>query len=123
MRIGNVQLINRNYVSKYSTFKGYVNGHYYEDSIIEEAKNAFKNPHWRDELLAKKVSVGRAISSWHNNSPAGLPARILFGITSLGLTEVGYGIMNSIEAIRNNEEIDDMIHKIEQCMRDFGNRV
>ena len=123
MRIGNVQLFNRNYLSKYSTFKGYVNGHYYEDSIIEAAKKAFKNPHWRDELLAKKVSVGKAISSWHNNDSAGLPARILFGIASMGLTEVGFGIMSSLDAIRDNQEIDDMIQKIERCMRDFGNRV
>ncbi len=123
MRIENVRLINTNYVSKSSSFKGYVNGHYYADSIIEEAKKALNNPHWKDELLQKKVSVGKAISSWHNNDSAGLPARILFGIASMGLTEVGFGIMSSLDAIRDNEEIDDMIHKIEQCMRDFGNRV
>ena len=54
MRIQRIE--NNNVMNNKNTksFKGYVNGKYYEDWIIREAKETMHNPNWKDKFLKKK---------------------------------------------------------------------
>ena len=51
-----------------NNFKGYVNGNYYRDEIIMEAKKALNNPNWKEKFLASKTSLGESFSTWHKRS-------------------------------------------------------
>lgn len=101
------------------SFQGWVNGSYYKDEIIKEAKAAFDNPNWRDKFIAKKKSIGESLSTWHENDSAGLPARIICGICSFGLTEIGFGTICTLEDQAENRRIDKMIKEIRDCIEDM----
>ena len=107
------------------SFKGFVNGKYYEDWIIKEAKEAFDNPKWRNKFLKNKKTVTESLKTWQDTLDTGGDAenkvtRVLMGIFSLGATEVGYGALGIIEDQQKNKEIDRNIEKIEDCMVDLN---
>lgn len=103
------------------TFKGIVNGKYYKDEIIMEAKKALKNPNWRDKFLTSKKTIEESLSTWHkregNNN---IGARVLMGIFTLGLTEITWGLAQVAQDASDNSDIDKKIEEIENCMEDLG---
>lgn len=101
------------------SFQSYVNGNYYKDEIIKEAKAAFNNPNWRDKFLAKKKSIGESLSTWHDRDDAGLAGRIIGAIGSFGLTEIGFGTICTLEDQAENREIDRTIKEIRDCIEDM----
>ena len=101
-------------------FKGYVNGKYYEDEIIREAKKALKNPEWRDKFLNAKRTIGESFATWHKREGDDLAGRILMGIFTLGLTEITWGLAQVAMDADDNKHIDRKIKKIEECMEDLG---
>ncbi len=121
-----IQKITTNYQTKNNTqnFKGTVNGKYYEDWIIKEAKDAFDNPKWRNKFLKNKKTVTESLKTWQNSLDAGdetenKVTRALMGVFSLGVTEIGYGTLGIIEDQQKNKQIDKNIETIEDCMVDL----
>ncbi len=128
MRVQKISIVNNITQQKNITtnnmslnFKGKVNGKEYEDWIIKEAKEALDNPKWRNEFLKQKQTVSEAISNWHETLDTEAPktTRVLMGIFSLGVTEVGYGLLNIAETRQENKQIDKKIEHIEDCMIDL----
>ena len=98
-----------------------MNGKYYADEIIMEAKKALKNPNWRNKFIAQKKSLGESLANWHNREGNELAGRVLMGIFTLGLTEVTWGLANAAMDASDNKLIDKKIKQIEECMEDLGN--
>ena len=121
-----IQKITTNYQTKNNTqnFKGTVNGKYYEDWIIKEAKDAFDNPKWRNKFLKNKKTVTESLKTWQNSLDAGdetenKVTRALMGVFSLGVTEIGYGTLGIIEDQQKNKQIDKNKETKEDCMVDL----
>ena len=66
-----------------------------------------------------KTSVGETLATWHDRDSAGLPARVIGAICSLGLTELGFGLICTLEDQADNKMIDKKISEIEDCIEEF----
>lgn len=103
-------------------FCGYVNGKFYRDEVINEARNALKNPEWKEKIIARKRTLGETLSTWHEREGSNdLATRILMGIFTLGLTELTWGAAHRIMDASDNKEIDNLIKEIEECIVDLEN--
>lgn len=124
MRVSGIQSTNYFNYSKPQSFKGYVNGNYYKDSIIEQAREALKNPKWKEELRRGKQSIETAVKEWHYEycSPGQGDEklqRIFSGIFTFGLSEVIMGSVAAIETATNNKYIEDTIDEVSRCLADL----
>lgn len=115
-----IQKISANYQIKNNqqNFKGYVNGKYYEDWIIAEAKKALKDKNW-EKLFRKERSSFQGYLKWHEaiEEQGGLTTRLLAGALTLGMSEALVGGLCAIGAACNNTNKD--ISKIKDCMIDL----
>ena len=103
------------------TFKGHVNGKFYRDEIINEAKKALKNPKWKEELLNQKRSLGETLATWHTREGSNdIVGRVLMGIVTLGLTEITWGLVHRALDVSDNKDIDKHIEELENCIDDLG---
>lgn len=124
MRIQRIE--NNNVMNNKNTksFKGSANGKYYEDWIIKEAKEAMHNPNWKDKFLKKKKTVSDSLKTWQDTLDTGgekenIATRVILGICSLGITEVGFGTLGVLEDKSENKRIDETINKIHDCIEDL----
>ena len=114
MKISCIQPTNYNRVNKNMQFKGYVNGHYYEDYFIQFAKKCMKNQNWENEMRAKKSTFLKDYLTAHDDD---LTARILAGIFSFGTTEVVIAGFCALGAASDSTEED--ISKVKSCIIDL----
>ena len=103
------------------TFKGYVNGNYYKDSVIKVAKEALRNPDWKREFLEQKELNKKNIYKWHeglfdDNKTAN---RILGAVFSLGLSELFFTGIFTANCVVDNALIEKKINEVERCMDDL----
>ena len=113
---------NRSYRTNYhqKTFKGIVNGKYFSEEVIAEAKKALNNPHWRDKFLARKRTINESLSTWHEREGSNdLTGRILMGIFTLGISEITWGLAQTAMDASDNKSIDDFIKQVEECMKNL----
>ena len=106
------------------TFKGFANGRYYDDWIIKEAKEAMNNPDWKDKFIQKKKTVSDSLKTWQDTLDTGgenenMATRVILGICSLGISEIGFGALGILEDKNENKRIDETINKIRNCMVDL----
>ena len=106
------------------TFKGFANGRYYDDWIIKEAKEAMNNPDWKDKFIQKKKTVSDSLKTWQDTLDTGgenenMATRVILGICSLGISEIGFGALGILEDKNENKRIDETINKIRNCMEDL----
>ena len=123
-KVENTSVINKN--SNAKSFKGYVNGKYYEDWIIKEAKEAIHNPKWQDKFLEKKKSVSQSLKTWQDTLDTGgeeenIATRVFLGVCSLGISEIGFGALGILEDRDENKRIDKTISTIKDCIIDILN--
>lgn len=123
-KVENTSVINKNRNAK--SFKGYVNGKYYEDWIIKEAKEAIHNPKWQDKFLEKKKSVSQSLKTWQDTLDTGgeeenIATRVFLGVCSLGISEIGFGALGILEDRDENKRIDKTISTIKDCIIDILN--
>jgi len=87
-----IEDVSTNFSVSKQNFRGYVNGRYYEDWIISEAKKALKDTSW-EKKFRKQRNLLRGYLNWHENikDQGGLTTRILMGTLSLGMSEVFVG--------------------------------
>ena len=117
--VNNINQAKNNYSNNKTskTFKGYVNGKYFRDEVISEAKKALKNPNWREKFLAQKKSLGDTLSTWHKREGSNdIAGRVIMGIMTLGITEVTWGLANRAMDASENKGIDNFIREVEDCM-------
>lgn len=109
---------NTNYQKKnLKTFQGYINGKFYRDEVILEAKKALNNPDWKSKLIANKRTLGESLATWHQREGSNdIAGRILMGIFTLGLTEVTWGLTQAALDASDNRSIDKMIKEVEDCL-------
>ncbi len=120
-KIENSNIINKNNMQ---TFKGFANGRYYDDWIIKEAKEAMNNPDWKDKFIQKKKTVSDSLKTWQDTLDTGgenenMATRVILGICSLGISEIGFGALGILEDKNENKRIDETINKIRNCMEDL----
>lgn len=120
-KIENSNIINKNNMQ---TFKGFANGRYYDDWIIKEAKEAMNNPDWKDKFIQKKKTVSDSLKTWQDTLDTGgenenMATRVILGICSLGISEIGFGALGILEDKNENKRIDKTINKIRNCMEDL----
>lgn len=120
-KIENSNIINKNNMQ---TFKGFANGRYYDDWIIKEAKEAMNNPDWKDKFIQKKKTVSDSLKTWQDTLDTGgenenMATRVILGICSLGISEIGFGALGILEDKNENKRIDETINKIRNCMDDL----
>ena len=106
------------------TFKGFANGRYYDDWIIKEAKEAMNNPDWKDKFIQKKKTVSDSLKTWQDTLDTGgenenMATRVILGICSLGISEIGFGALGILEDKNENKRIDETINKIRNSMEDL----
>lgn len=106
------------------TFKGFANGRYYDDWIIKEAKEAMNNPDQKDKFIQKKKTVSDSLKTWQDTLDTGgenenTATRVILGICSLGISEIGFGALGILEDKNENMRIDEAINKIRNCMEDL----
>ena len=123
-KVENTSVINKNRNAK--SFKGYVNGKYYEDWIIKEAQEALDNPKWQDKFLEKKKSVSQSLKTWQDTLDTGgeeenIATRVFLGVCSLGISEIGFGALGILEDRDENKRIDKTISTIKDCIIDILN--
>ena len=113
-------MVNKNAKS----FKGTVNGKYYEDWIIKEAKEAMHNPNWKDKFLQDKKTVSDSLKTWQDTldtcgEEENIATRVILGICSLGISEIGFGALGILEDKDKNKRIDETINTIRDCIEDL----
>ena len=121
-KVANTSIINKNHNAK--SFKGTANGNYYEDWIIKEAKEAMHNPNWKDKFLQKKKTVSDSLKTWQDTLDTGgeeenIATRVILGVCSLGISEIGFGALGILEDRDENKRIDKTINKIRDCIEDL----
>ena len=99
-KVENTSVINKNRNAK--SFKGSVNGKIYEDWIIKEAKEALGNPNWKDKFLKRKKTVSDSLKTWQDTLDTGgeeenIATRVILGVCSLGISEIGFGALGILE--------------------------
>lgn len=112
MKIYPIQSTFTNY--KKNAFKGYVNGNYYEDKIIDLAKQALKNQNWEKEMKAKKVNFFKDYLTAVNDE---IPLRIWAAIVSFGGTEAVIAALCAADAI--SDKTEENINSVKNCMIDL----
>ena len=110
MRINPINTISQTQTN----FKGYVNGKYYADSIIDMAKDALKNPKWESELRAKKSTFFKDYTTAHDDD---LTTRIVAGIVSFGATEAVIAGLSALGAM--SDDTEEKIQEIKDCIIDL----
>lgn len=98
------QNLNKNF--NQPSFKGYVNGKFYDDWIIQKAKSALKDPNW-EKTFRKNESFGEGYLKWHEiiEDQGGIKTRVLSGILTLGASEVFMaGLCLLVSALHNTEK-------------------
>lgn len=120
-RIENNNVMNNKHAK---SFKGSANGKYYEDWIIKEAKEAMHNPNWKDKFLQKKKTVSDSLKTWQDTLDTGgeeenIATRVILGVCSLGISEIGFGALGILEDRDENKRIDKTINKIRDCIEDL----
>lgn len=120
-RIENNNVMNNKHAK---SFKGSTNGKYYEDWIIKEAKEAMHNPNWKDKFLQKKKTVSDSLKTWQDTLDTGgeeenIATRVILGVCSLGISEIGFGALGILEDRDENKRIDKTINKIRDCIEDL----
>ena len=115
----NIQSINSVYQnnSNKTSFKGYINGNYYTDSIIKASKDALKNSNWEQELLAKRVSFLKQYIDFSHGSNL---HRVLFAIMSLGMSEFIFAGLYGLNTYINNGIIKETIKDMKHCIKDLN---
>lgn len=101
-------------------FKGYVNGNFYRDEIIQKAKQAVKDP----KILKafKQKSFIETYKTWHEGNMANSKGeRILLGIFTLGLSEITWTLFGRLSDIMDNMEKKKDLDEILNCMHDLAN--
>ena len=121
-KVENTSVINKNRNAK--SFKGSVNGKIYEDWIIKEAKEALGNPNWKDKFLKRKKTVSDSLKTWQDTLDTGgeeenIATRVILGVCSLGISEIGFGALGILEDRDENKRIDKTINKIRDCIEDL----
>ena len=121
-KVENTSVINKNHNAK--SFKGSVNGKIYEDWIIKEAKEALDNPNWKDKFLKRKKTVSDSLKTWQDTLDTGgeeenIATRVILGVCSLGISEIGFGALGILEDRDENKRIDKTINKIRDCIEDL----
>ena len=118
------QMQKNNMPFKTTTFKGYVNGKFYKDEIIQMAKKFKNKPNWEAELRKGKQTLGEALSSWHHNiAPSDSKPnvfRFFMGIYTLGISEILMGGITTVETAISNNKIENDIDDIANCIKDLG---
>ena len=120
-RIDNNNVLNN---KNTKSFKGSANGKYYEEWIIKEAKEAMHNPNWKDKFLKKKKTVSDSLKTWQDTLDTGgeeenIATRVILGVCSLGISEIGFGALGILEDRDENKRIDKTINKIRDCIEDL----
>ena len=131
MKINRVEVVginnhklNQSNKNSRQSFQGFVNGNYYKDEVIQEAKKALNNPNWKEKFLARKKTLGETLSTWHEREGSSdLTSRVLMGIFTLGISEVTWGLANRAMDVSDNREIDLFIEEVENCIDDLGGGV
>ena len=128
MKIQRIEYLNNNNISNNhsKTFKGFVNGNYYKDEIIELAKKYRYSSTWKDDLRKNKETIEHAIANWHDDVVWGAgdgeynkTNRVFLGCFTLGLSEVLMGASSGISAAIKNKKIESMISEIAKCIDDL----
>lgn len=110
------QNLNKNF--NQPSFKGYVNGKFYDDWIIQKAKSALKDPSW-EKTFRKNQNYLNEYLKWHEaiEDQGGLKTRVISGIFSFGATEVLMGGLTLIAAAIDDTE--KVINNVKDCMIDL----
>ena len=120
MKVQRIENVNTHRISKQNcaSFKGYVNGKFYEDHIIDMAKKALKDSNWEKNLRKERSNLNGYLN-WHEGTKdqGGLTTRILAAGLSFGLSEVLVGGVCAIGAAL--DDTDKMISNIKDCMVDL----
>lgn len=115
-----IQKITTNYQTKNNTqnFKGYVNGKYYADHIIAEAKKAMHNPNWQKEMRNEYKEYFKGYATWHEGikDQGGSTTRAIAGILTLGASEVLVAGTATIGAAANRIGVEQRISEIKDCI-------
>ena len=101
-------------------FKGYVNGKFYSDEIILQAKKALKNP----EILKnfRQKSFIDTYKTWHEGNMAdSLGERVALAIFTLGISEISWTFFGRLLDISENTEKEKDLNEILNCMQDLVN--
>ena len=114
MKITSINSTNQNYNCRKPEFKGYVNGKFYTDAVIDAAKDALKNPSWEQELRAKKVTF---FKDYFNTLKDDRLTRIVGGIVSFGATEVVIAGLSALDTV--SDKTEETINQIKNCMIDL----
>ena len=104
-----------------NTFRGYVNGKFYKDEIIQKAKKALKDPEILKEF--KQKSFLDTYKTWHEGNMAHSKGeRIGLAILTLGLSEVSWTLIARLgdisDNIKNKKDLDEIL----SCMSDLINK-
>lgn len=104
-----------------SSFKGYVNGKFYRDEIIQKAKKALENP----EILKsfKQKSLLDTYKTWHEgNMATSKGERIALAIFTLGISEVSWTFFGRLNDIMENKDKQKDLDEILSCMKDLTSK-
>lgn len=82
------------------------------------------NPNWKDKFLQRKKTVTDSLKTWQDTLDAGdqeenVAARVLLGVFTLGISEVGFGALGILEDKDENKRIDETINQIRNCIEDL----
>lgn len=105
-------------ISANNSFKGYVNGKFYRDEIIQKAKKALDNP----EILKafKQKSLLDTYKTWHEgNMATSKGERIALAIFTLGISEVSWTFFGRLNDIMENKDKQKDLDEILSCMKDL----
>ena len=99
-------------------FKGYVNGKFYKDEVIQKAKQALKQP----EILKsfKQKSFLDTYKTWHEGTLAeSIRERVTVAILTLGISEISWTLIGRLADVIDNAEKKKMLEEILSCMQDL----
>jgi len=113
----------KNYQTKNNTqsFRGFVNGKYYTDHVISEAKKAMRNPNWQKEIRNEYKEYLKGYVTWHEGikDQVGATTRALAGILTLGASEVLVAGTAAAAAAANRIGVEKRINEIKDCIIDL----
>jgi hypothetical protein len=101
-------------------FKGYVNGKFYRDEIIQKAREAVKEP--KVLKAFKKKSFIDTYKTWHKGNMANsIGERITLAIFTLGISEISWTLFGRLSDIAENSQKEKDLDEILNCMHDLAN--
>ena len=113
MKIHSLQSTNFHSTNANKAFKGYINGKYYRDEIIEKARQAMKNSNWEKEMLSKKAKL----SDYFEIEDLHPVQRVAAAVVSFGTTELLAAFATIADVLSDNTEKD--IEEIKNCIIDI----